>query len=431
MLIALLLAATTVTTPIPLDAAHRLFHEIRLASDEDGGRLWGVPLYGPMLLVDPATRLAVANQQDAGGQLTQAGNVFTGTLPPSVVLANTAAEWSGTRWTIILWPALADRTVPRRRLLFHESWHRIQRDIGFPASDKPVAALESLDGRYWLRLELRALAAALRSDGAARKTAIEDALTFRAKRRTLLPSITDGERSLESHEGLAEYTGFAMRGTSDAESRHALSLRLETLDPDTAFARSFAYYTGPAYGLLLDHDSPGWTRRFKPTDHLAAVLTMAAGLTVRIDEAESRASRYDAADLLAFERKLDALRRETIARHRALYVDGPLLELPMANATFGFDPTRVTSLDGVGSIHERLDVRADWGTLAASDGALITEDEDFSRVIVPARSALDVASNPLKSDGWVLTLAPGWAAVQGGKRGSWRVAPTSSRSQPQ
>lgn len=429
MLTAILFAASTIAAPIPLDEAHRVFHEIRLASDEEGGRLWGVPLYGPMLLVDPATRFAVANQQDGGNQLTQSGRVFTGTLPASVILANTAVDWSGTRWTMVLWPALGDRSVPRRRLLFHEAWHRIQDSIGFPATETPLAELDSLEGRYWLRLELRALAAALRSEGTDRKTAIEDALTFRARRRTVLPAVTDGERALEANEGLAEYTGFALRGTTDVESRHALSRRLDALDADTAFSRSFAYHTGPAYGLLLDQDSPGWTKRMKATSHLGALLVAAAGVTARIDEAEARAARYGAADLLAFEGARDAARREAVARNRALYVDGPILELPMANATFGFDPNRVTTLEGVGSIHERLDVRADWGTLAATSGALMAED--FTRIVVPATAGLDPAAIPVTGNGWVLTLAPGWSVVPAGKQGNWRVAATSNRSQPQ
>jgi hypothetical protein len=94
MIPALLLAATlATTTAIPLDAARRTFDDARIASEEDGGRLWGRPLYGPIIFVDPQTRQAVANQQDASGVLKPAGvGVFAGTLPKEVVIANTATD---------------------------------------------------------------------------------------------------------------------------------------------------------------------------------------------------------------------------------------------------------------------------------------------------------------------------------------------------
>src|ERR1051326_5969697 len=126
MIHALLLAATLSTTPIPLDAARRTFDDVRVASDEDGGKLWGRPLYGAILFVDPQTRYVVANQQDAGGVLKAAGGVFDGTLPKDVVIANTATDWSGTHWTMVMWGAVSPVSVARRRLVLHECFHRIR-----------------------------------------------------------------------------------------------------------------------------------------------------------------------------------------------------------------------------------------------------------------------------------------------------------------
>src|SRR5271168_3749964 len=74
------------------------FAEAQQMSAKDSGRLWGKPLYGPMLFVQPATRVAVANEADAGGVLHQEGNVYVGTLPKDVVVANTAVEWGGGRF---------------------------------------------------------------------------------------------------------------------------------------------------------------------------------------------------------------------------------------------------------------------------------------------------------------------------------------------
>src|SRR5215469_4870778 len=103
MIPALFLAAALSTTPIPLDAARRTFDDVHVASDEDGGRLWGRTLYGPILFVDPQSRYAVANQRDAAGVLEPAGEgLFAGTLPNDVVIANTATDWGGTHWTMVM-----------------------------------------------------------------------------------------------------------------------------------------------------------------------------------------------------------------------------------------------------------------------------------------------------------------------------------------
>src|SRR5438046_536044 len=96
MLATALLAATLAAAPpIPLDAARRAFDEARLASEDDDGKLWGRALYGPMIFVDPQTRFAVADRADEKGALQADHGVFPGTLPPDVVLANTATNWNG------------------------------------------------------------------------------------------------------------------------------------------------------------------------------------------------------------------------------------------------------------------------------------------------------------------------------------------------
>ena len=52
---------------IDLATAAQYLGEFKSLCDEDAGILWGVSFCGPMLLVDPETRIVVANQADAGG----------------------------------------------------------------------------------------------------------------------------------------------------------------------------------------------------------------------------------------------------------------------------------------------------------------------------------------------------------------------------
>jgi hypothetical protein len=404
MLIASLLLAATLDTPIPLDRARNAFAEAKLASDEDAGKMWGRALYGPMIFVDPKTRFAVANQPDGNGALKADNGVFTGTLPDSLTIANTATKWNGIKWTMVLWPALGERATSQRALLLHECWHRVQDDLGFPATQGDNAHLDSLDGRVWFLLELRALAKALRNED--RPAAINDALLFRAKRRALFPAAAKNEHDLEANEALAEYTGFALRGTPDSESRIIFARRLDNVDRNTSFVRGFAYLTGPAYGLLLDAIAPGWTRTLKVSDDLSDVLSKAFKVTPTGD-ADARALAYDGAALRTLEEKRDRENRERVAAYRALLVDGPVIELPMANANYGFDPNAVVPLGDAGNVHPNLSVSADWGVISTDRGARIASD--FSMFIFSA------------ADRDKLKLNDGWEIVAGSRAGDWRV----------
>ena len=85
----------------------------------------------------------------------------------------------------------------RGRPFMHELFHRIQPGLGLIAPPLATNAgepshLDSLEGRYWLRLEWRALARALGASGAARTSAIADALAFRAARYQRFPGASAG-----------------------------------------------------------------------------------------------------------------------------------------------------------------------------------------------------------------------------------------------
>ena len=299
---------------IPNDAARAVFAEAGALCAADDGKLWGVSLCGPIMLVDPATHAFAANRNDAQGTLTDAGGVFTGTLPRDLNVANTAFEWSGIRWTQLQWP-LPDDSGVRATLLMHESFHRVQPKLALPPPrEADNAHLDTLDGRYLLQLEWRALAQALQAPGErTARGAAEDALRFRNERRQLYPGAGESEAALELNEGLAQYTG-VMLGNATPEARTAAALRdLLQQAQDPSFVRSFAYANGPAYGLLLDRFAAGWQRRIAPGDDLGVLLLNGLKISGVADSASQlgkRAARYDGDALLKSEIALDARRRK-------------------------------------------------------------------------------------------------------------------------
>ena len=153
-------------------------------------RLWPEPLYGPMLFVDPQSRMTWANGPDSSGILKPNGGIFTGQLPGDVLIANTAITWQGQLWSVVLWP-LPENRQERLSLLLHESFHRIQGALGLPAKDPVIDHLGTMTGRIYFLLELQALKAALRKPVDQRQPDLANALSRASRAETIASSLID------------------------------------------------------------------------------------------------------------------------------------------------------------------------------------------------------------------------------------------------
>ena len=412
--------------PPPIDhgRAAAIFAEAAALNDHHP---WPTSLAGPTLLADRGTRYVVANRADAEGQLRQVGDVWVGTLPGEEGIANTAVEWAGVRWTMVVWPLPAG-AFERRRLLGHELFHRLSPDLGLPMTNPSNEHLDTEAGRVWLRAELRALVRALVSGGDERTEAIADALLFRARRHALFSPAEEEERALERNEGLAEYTGIHAALPPPGRAGWAAQ-RIESHDVRSAngsLSRNFAYATGPAYGLLLDDVRPDWQRGIGPDVDLAALLATAYGMDpIRPSAipADVRLASYDGEALVAFERTRAEERAAQQAEFRIRYVEGPVLRLPVDDA-FGytFNPNGIATLGGVGQVLRVAEVRGGWGVLRVDGGVLLERgDRGVTAVVVPVPANADRA--PSTGPGWSLELADGWETVPGARTGDWVVRP--------
>src|SRR5262245_51146050 len=94
--------------------------------DQDGGKLWGEKLHGPLVFVDLVTRTAVANRPDSGGHLKEQDGIYIGKMPREIGLANYSFKWGGDDWVMVGWQTLpGSNPASCAVLLMHESWHRI------------------------------------------------------------------------------------------------------------------------------------------------------------------------------------------------------------------------------------------------------------------------------------------------------------------
>jgi len=406
------------TASIDLARARQYFAELKRIADADGGRLWGVPLCGPTLLADPNSRTVVANQSDQGGRLTADDGIYVGHLEPEVSIANTAIEWSGTVWTMVSWNALS-YTDPydRARLLIHESWHRIQMEIGIPSVVTANVHLDGIGGRVSLLLEFRALGRALLAgEKSAQREAIIDALILRRYRQSRFPN--NNENAFERHEGMAEYTGLKLCGLPDSLLVRIAARRLKLGEDNDGLANSFPYLTGPALGLLLDHYDAAWRAKVCKGADLAALLAAAIDWHAPIGDEQLQAAadlvgaKYDAAKLLVDETARAARQEQTAEAYRSRLLAHGRLLVPNNNLQFSFNPQeKLIPLDTIGVIYETMRLTGDFGVLEVTNGILRTNDWQFFVVAAPDK----VEGESITGEVYTLQLHPGWQIVAKGK----------------
>jgi hypothetical protein len=270
-----------------------------------------------------------------------------------------------------------------------------------------------VDGRVWLQLEWRALAAALIQTGPAQTGAIRDALAFRAYRHALFPDSGNIEASQEIAEGIPEYTGVVAGEPDVYAARWYAASKLAHPDVSISFVRSFAYTSGPGYGLLLDERLPGWRAKLSTQADLGEILgsTLKGQATV---SARDRALYYGVGETRIAEADRAAKAEAEKARYRALLIEGPTLVVPNPEH-FSFNPSTLISLGSTGTVYPTFHAISAWGTLDVKDGVLVSTDFSSASLAAPQGT-----NGPrLEGPGWTLDLASGWAVVPGAKPGSY------------
>jgi hypothetical protein len=426
IIVSLLLVVTCAaaqSTSIDTKLAAQYFRQLEETSRRDGGKTWGLSLYGPIIFVDPNTSDVVANQADVENNLVSRDGVFVGKLPTEISPANTAIDWAGVHWTMVMWPVSEFRQA-RERLLLHECFHRLQKKLGLPARDAVNTHLDTLDGRIWIQMEWRALERALRQTGPMRQAAITDALLFRNYRRSLFPGSANNENALELNEGLAEFTGVKLSSADLQETVLRADLILRQVRNNSTFARSFAYVSGPAYGALLDLSGRPWRVGLNPSTDLGLLLKQRYKINFRVSEAAARSalSRYEGDEIVTIETAQERKRVRQIAEARKKFLDGPVLILPLSpDVNYSFNPNNVIGIDTNITVYPTLRMVDNFGVLTVSNGAWLERGPSghLTRARVPAPQ--DLSARPLKGDGWSLELANGWEVVPGERPGDLTI----------
>src|SRR5208282_936917 len=149
-----------------------------------------------------------------------------------------------------------------------------------------------------------------------RRKAAADAVLFRAERYRLFPGAQAQEQALELNEGLAEYTGVRVGNPTPEEQIKTALNDLSYYRNNSTFVRSFAYATGPCYGLLLDRYLPGWHDQLRAGQGFGTLLQNALQMTLPANlqlTVEKLATLYDGATLRAAETERETRRQQIVA----------------------------------------------------------------------------------------------------------------------
>ena len=387
--------------------AARYFREARTLCERDGGQLWGISLCGPMVIADGPSKTLAASQP-----------VPDGRWPAALGYANAALLWGEQRWSTYVWSLIpADNPRARAILLLHELFHRVQQQLGLFVNDRSNEHLDTLEGRYWLQLEWRALARAIATTGPERSAAVRDALAFRLHRRGLFPGSAESERRMEINEAVAQYTGIVIATPSRAEATAEAIALLKEYEQQPSFVRTFPYPMA-AYGLLLDGYLQGWRRGIKAGDDLAQMVMAAAPLSPSPDVGVA-ARRYGGGELRSAEVQRDSVQRVRVAELRQRFVEGPVLVVPNGRMN-AFMTNGMTALPGAGIVYPGFRTTGDWGSL---EGDWVRMASDRSTLTVPGPFTSD--GGVLKGEGWTVTPAEGWSARPGSRAGDFVLAKDS------
>lgn len=417
LLIPVLSFSQTFSTPEQVYSS--LFKDLAFAEQQHAD-LWGKDMYGPVLLVNPQTREVFSNFPDRAGALKRDGDVFYGHLPEDINTANTALQWNGVVWAMVMLP-LPRYENDRINLLAHELFHVLQPYLGFRGYSPDNSQLDDKNGRIYLRLELEALRKALESTSVYdMKKHLTDAMVFREYRYFLYPDAKVTENLLELNEGMAEYTGFMVSGRTGDEAIYHFEVSINAFVHFPTFVRSFAYETTPIYGYLLQQTDKYWNKEITPTTNLTDFFIREFGLTIPSNlSAAERAleDEYDGKNIRAEETSRQNIREQQIEKYRKELVDRPHLNIRFERMHLVFDPTDVIPLDDKGNVYPTIRVTDNWGILDVHDGGLLSPH--WNQITVSAPTNKD--GNNISGDGWTLQLNQGYIITTDSSTGDYIV----------
>lgn len=401
------------------DSIATYFNEIKVEANKLQ-QMWATDLYGPMLLVNPNSRQLFANFSDTAGILKQDGKIYSGILPNEINIANTAINWNGRCWAMIMLPLPVNKQ-DRINLLAHELFHVSQPSLGFQLFNTENNHIDQKDGRIYLRLELEALKKTIQTTNEIeRKTHLTNALTFRKYRYSLYPGADTTENLLELNEGLAEYTGSVISGRNEKQSIEHFMQSINSFLSNPTFVRSFAYQTIPIYGYLLDNTKKGWNREITIKTNLTDYFIKVFDISLPNDLKKTTdliLNQYNGEVIISEEKTREEKTKKLITEYKSKFITQPHFELVFEQMNVSFDPRNIMPIEDKGTVYPNIRVTDNWGILTVENGALMSSNWDKISVTIPVKNE----NKNISGDGWTLELKDGYSVTKNENTGNYKL----------
>ncbi|SIT02530.1 hypothetical protein SAMN05421786_104115 [Chryseobacterium ureilyticum] len=402
------------------DSISVFFDELKTAAHANT-ELWSKDLYGPTILINPESRTFFANEQDDVGSLQPNGNIYSGVLPGKINIANTAIDWNGKKWAMIMLP-LSQNKHNRINLLAHESFHRIQPSLGFTSKNSDNNHLDQKEGRIYLRLELEALKKAIQSRSEKEKHEhLTNALTFRKYRHQLYENSDSSENQLELNEGLAEFTGVIISNRNKAEVSAFFQNEINEFFKNPTFVRSFAYYTIPVYGYLLYDKDKNWNKAISVSTDLTDYFIKAFNISIPRDlkkAVQVVSAVYNGKKIQKEEAEREERTKKLIAEYKLKLITQPHFEIKFEKMNISFDPRNIVPVEDKGTVYPNIRVTDRWGILTVDKGAaLMSPNWDKISISNPVKTE----GKKISGEGWILELTDGYTVGKDDVTGNYKL----------
>jgi hypothetical protein len=397
------------------EIASKNFKIIEDACNRDDGKLWGKNLYGPLMIVDRATRKITANFPDNEGLLKGKDGIYTGSYPKEKVIYITAVKFGGKLFAISSLPPKADESrIPSRAI--HGLFHLFQESIGFTSSGYNTTNMDEKNARLLIKLEWNALRKAITSGGEEQQLAIRDALIFRGANHEFYQKYVTDEIRFETYEGLATFTYLKLTSGSSEEYQRRLLEFLDRIYSIPSYSRSYGLVHGALYATLLDEKGFDFSTINSEDTDLGEKVRELYNIQlpeVCRDVAGSLAINYDVEKIHAEEAKRDEDIRERIHRQIGTFMEKPVVFLELESPYFDFEPEDIHSMDTLGTLYSRMRVSDNWGKLTVDKGGcLVSNNLKYLRITAKGFRA---DKSRYEGEGWVLNLNSEWEMISVGQ----------------
>ncbi len=388
--------------------AAEYFNKIDSICKDDKASLWGIEIYGPLMMVDPDTRQIYANFQDDEGLLKPRDGIFVGIYPKEKVIRNFAVVFGGTLSGMAQLRAREDEYEIISRsvhALFHCS--QIRKEIDTP--EFHASHLNEKTARLWVKMEWRALQRAIRTSGDIRTQAIRDALVFRSARREMYPRFVNEENNFENYEGTTAFTYMYLCSPSYEEYVKRLLNYYDRIYNTRSYPDSWGFINGALYSHLLFESGFDFKTINSREVDLGEIIRERYGIELPVisrDIAGSLAFNYDIDLINEEEHSREIKMREDLGKSVSKFIDRPVVFLELESPNFSFEPGDMTPVDSLGTIYNTLRISDNWGKIVVDEGGcLVSPGLEFIRV--PAKN-IKTDKNHISGDGWQIILNDNW-----------------------